>query len=204
MNPGIAVMPRSVDRGEPCGRSRARCDRRDAAAANHDGAALDHAAVADDDVRVRDDEILPQRRRRDDAREQYDGELLHVFPQTFSEANRNLDEKPYRVHLRLRPLHPRPLYFGQPRHKDKALMKRDVGEQLVRPQARGLIVNRRGDDELVGAGSLHQLRQLLAHRRRRPDQRTRQHARRVRLLGRRPKGFDVVDRRLQAAARAAQ
>src|ERR1700677_1071681 len=79
----------------------------------------------------------------------------------------------------------------------------DLRQHLVRPQSRRMIVNRRGDDQLVGAGLRDETLQPLRHRRGRADERTGEHSRGLRLLRGCPVDLDVVDRRAELAAGAA-
>ena len=60
------------------------------------------------------------------------------------------------------------------------------------------------DDELIGSGFLNQRAHPFADRIRRADDGARQHPHRLRLLHRRPIGFNVVDRRLTQTARATE
>src|ERR1700740_2904636 len=73
----------------------------------------------------------------------------------------------------------------------------DLRQHFVRPQSRRMIVNRRGDDQLVGAGLRNETLQPLRPRRGRADERTGEHSRGLRLLRGSPVGLDVVDRRAE-------
>ena len=66
-----------------------------------------------------------------------------------------------------------------------------------------MVVDRRGDDDLVDAGSFDELRQLAAHGFRGTHERAGEPRRDVCFLDRSPVRLDIVDRRRQTAAGAA-
>jgi hypothetical protein len=87
----------------------------------------------------------------------------------------------------------------------RGLQSGDLGQQAVRLPARLGVEDRRHHHQLVGAAVLDEALEPVAHGLGRAHDRAREHALGHLLLGRRPVGVDVVDRRLlRAGAAAAQ
>jgi hypothetical protein len=79
-----------------------------------------------------------------------------------------------------------------------------VGDEFEGPQPGCVVVDNGHNHELVGSCLRNERVHTGTDRVWRADYRTREHAHRLGFLGRRPITFDVIDRRLAEAARAAE
>src|SRR4051794_19573929 len=82
--------------------------------------------------------------------------------------------------------------------------RRYASEQLIRAEPGRVVVDRRGDDQLVSLRLRHEGVESLPHGRRRADERAAEHPHHADLLVGRPVRLDVVDRRRQPSAPAAE